>query len=139
MKKRFYIVPLILIFIVAQLLIIFYSIPFVKVNNLLKSANNQTVSEIEEIFKEETTDTFISKSDYKKIKFIKEDLTEDQYIKFKTKQKLSFQSAKNIEITCKVNAKICHLNEQNYSKDYNEVLTISFAFKNGSWKVTNVE
>ena len=61
----------------------FYSVPFIKSDNLISSANSQTLRKTEEIFNPESKESFISKENFLKLK-ITDDLKEDEYIYVKT-------------------------------------------------------
>jgi hypothetical protein len=135
MKKGFIVLTIVLSVMVLSL-VAFYSVPFIKSDNLISSANRQTLSEIEEIFNPENKESFISKENYLKLK-ITDDLKEDEYIDFKIKQKVKFENLTSLKITCQTKATV-------YNCDYVAQSTsgathvLTFSFKSGKWQVINV-
>ena len=87
-KRSFVMMAIIIIIIVMQLTIGFYSIPFVKANNLLNTANNRTLAEIADVFKEDVEKTYISKEHYEKMRVVKGDLADNEYVELKLKSKI---------------------------------------------------
>ncbi len=138
-KRSFVMMAIIIIIIVMQLTIGFYSIPFVKANNLLNTANNRTLAEIADVFKEDVEKTYISKEHYEKMRVVKGDLADNEYVELKLKSKINFSNLTTINMTCNVRAIVYLFDETKFLREYNDVLTVTFTFQGGHWKVTNVD
>lgn len=139
-KSKFIIlIPIILILLAFLSIVAFYSIPFVKANNLLKTANNRTLAEIADVFKEDVEKTYISKEHYEKMRVVKGDLADNEYVELKLKSKINFSNLTTINMTCNVRAIVYLFDEFKFLREYNDVLTVTFTFQGGQWKVTNVD
>lgn len=137
-KRKIWIIAAIFLIVIVQLVVVFYAIPFVKVNNLLKTANNRTLSEIEEVFNDETYHTFISQSDYIKMHIVEDELNAEEYVKATAKKKLKLLNISSLKITCDTKAAVYTTDSMTPIREYTHNLTITLAFKNGRWMITSV-
>ena len=124
--------------VIIQLVVVFYAIPFVKVNNLLKTANNRTLSEIEEVFNDRTYRTFISQSDYVKMHIVEDELNAEEYVKVTAKKKVKLLNIYSLKITCDTKIAVYNTESMTPIKKYTRNLTVNYFFKNGRWTVTSV-
>lgn len=138
-KRKIWIVVAIFLIIIVQLVVIFYAIPFVRINNLFKTANNRTLSEIEEVFNDETHHTFICKSDYVKMHIVEDELDVEEYVKVTAKKKITLLNISSLKMTCDTKATVYTTNSMTPIREYSCNLIVTFVFENGRWMVTSVD
>lgn len=135
---RLLIITLILIFITIMAVITFYSIPYVKCNNLIISANKNksNFSSLDA----ENEEVFISKDDYDKLIIVPADeINDNRYIKIKSNKKLSLDSVNSLELKCHIVAKVFDYDTFEELNEYTDDILITFVFKDFKWKVINVD
>lgn len=136
--KLLIIITFILIFIAAMAVITFYSIPYVKCNNLIISANKNK-SDFSSL-STENDEVFISKDDYDKLTIVPTDeINDDRYIKIKSNKKLSIDSANSLVLKCHIVAKVTDYDTFEELNEYKGDVLITFVFKDFKWKVDNVD
>ena len=138
MRSKKWIIPIVVLIVTVQLVVAFYAIPFIKLNNLLKSANNTTLSEIEAIYSDKDYRTFISQSDYMKMHIVEDELNVEEYAKVTSKKKVNLLSISSLRITCDTEIAVYTTESMSPIKKYTGNLTVNFVFKNGCWTVTGV-
>ena len=133
--------PKIIIIIAAPILVLilaaaaFLSIPYVKCNSLIVSANNTV---IDDSFDE--GETFISKSDYERLAVVpKEEINEDNYIKVKTSNKIKLSALNRMTIKCKIRADVQDYDAFEKKNEYKGEVSVAFAFRDFKWQVTSVQ
>ncbi|GEM_PF-3486515 len=133
--------PKIIIIIAAPILVLilaaaaFLSIPYVKCNSLIVSANNTV---IDDSFDED--ETFISKRDYEKLVVVpKEEINEDNYIKVKTSNRIKLSALNRMTIKCKIRADVQDYDAFEKKNEYKGEVSVAFAFRDFKWQVTSVQ
>lgn len=133
--------PKIIIIIAAPILVLilaaaaFLSIPYVKCNSLIVSANNTV---IDDSFDED--ETFISKRDYEKLVVVpKEEINEDNYIKVKTSNRIKLSALNRMTIKCKIRADVQDYDAFEKKNEYKCEVSVAFAFRDFKWQVTSVQ
>ncbi len=136
MRKKIIIIliPLIILGLLILSIVAFYSVPFVKANSLLVSANK---SETINVFDDD--DSFISQDNYNKLRIIGREIYEDEYVRLKTSKKYDFINWKNVDLICSVNTTVVSFDKNVVSDSYTKELIISFSFIKGKWIVSNVD
>ena len=127
--------PKIIIIIAAPILVLILSIPYVKCNSLIVSANNTV---IDDSFDED--ETFISKRDYEKLVVVpKEEINEDNYIKVKTSNRIKLSALNRMTIKCKIRADVQDYDAFEKKNEYKGEVSVFFAFRDFKWQVTTVK
>lgn len=132
MKKKSIIIVIFVLFVLLMLTLAFYSIPFVESNQLIVFANKTGAEG-------EFEDSCITEENYKKMYILKREISENEYIRFKTVPKFKLLGVTKIMIMCDVKAMIYSLDDLSINDTYNDKLNITFEFVNDRWSVINVE
>ncbi len=134
MKKiMIIIIPVAILFFTIMAFLAFYSIPLVKANSLLISANKtDIINELED-------DTFISRENYGKLRIVDKTVSDDEYVQLKTKKNYRFIDLKSIDIICSIRAEVNSFDEIVSPYCCTGKLRISFSFTDGEWVVSDVE
>lgn len=111
---------------------VFYSVPYIKLNDWVVFANKSDINQIED------DSEWISAENFKKLRVV-ESVGEEEFVQLKTKKKIQFKSFGRIDIKCEIYAYKTLKGTNEKTAEYNAEKTVGFEFKDFKWVVNRVE
>lgn len=111
--------------------IAYFTIPFVKSNDLILAANKNEITTV-------TEDAFISLDNFKSLQIVEAEDFEEVYVELKTKKKVKILSVDKVSVYCDIKADVM---DDNWDKiaEYQGEKEILFKFSNFKWNVIEVK
>lgn len=124
------------IFAVVMTTVTFYSTSYVHLNDLNKIANTRNVDEFSG-----DADARFPKDVLLKLKITTDNISENEYVQFKTKHSLPKVSFGKIEYSYDITAQVLDWDSWQVLREYSGHKTVAFAFDFGAfrWRVESVE